>query len=110
MIGVFVALDLFLFYIMWDVMLIPMYFIIGVWGGQNRLYAALKFFVYTFLGSLLVLVAILALVYLDAERTGVYSFSFFHLIANVGVMVTVAYWLFGAFFYASEIKPPFCPF
>src|SRR2546421_2374038 len=77
MIGVFVALDLFLFYIMWDVMLIPMYFIIGVWGGQNRLYAALKFFVYTFLGSLLMLVAILALVYLVAQRTSVYSFSYF---------------------------------
>src|SRR5205807_1657865 len=77
MIGVFVALDLFLFYVMWDVMLIPMYFIIGVWGGQNRLYAALKFFVYTFFGSLLMLVAILALVYLVAQRTGVYSFSYF---------------------------------
>src|SRR5256886_349145 len=61
MIGVFVALDLFLFYVMWDVMLIPMYFIIGMWGGQNRLYAALKFFVYTFFGSLLMLVAIVTL-------------------------------------------------
>src|SRR5256885_1445305 len=61
MIGVFVALNLFLFYVMWDVMLIPMYFIIGVWGGQNRLYAALKIFVYTFFGSLLMLVAIVAL-------------------------------------------------
>src|SRR3989441_12300658 len=69
MIGVFVALDLFLFYVMWDVMLIPMYFIIGVWGGQNRLDVALKFFVYTFFGSLLMLVAILALVYLVAQRT-----------------------------------------
>src|SRR5207244_128186 len=68
MIGVFVALDLFLFYIMWDVMLIPMYFIIGVWGGQNRLYAAIKFFVYTFLGALLMLVASTALVDLLAER------------------------------------------
>src|SRR5439155_562650 len=95
MIGVFVALDLFLFYFMWDEMLIPMYFIIGVWGGQNRLYAALKFFVYTFLGSLLMLVAILALVYLVAERTGVYSFSYFHLMGNVGELGTVAFWLFG---------------
>src|SRR6266850_2097768 len=58
MIGVFVALDLFLFYVMWEVMLIPMYFIIGVWGGENRLYAAIKFFIYTFFGSLLMLVAI----------------------------------------------------
>src|SRR6266550_3219854 len=55
MIGVFVALDLFLFYVMWEVMLIPMYFIIGVWGGERRLYAAIKFFVYTFFGSLLML-------------------------------------------------------
>src|SRR5213596_2678222 len=110
MIGVFVALDLFLFYVMWDVMLIPMYFIIGVWGGQNRLYAALKFFVYTFLGSLLMLVAILALVYLVAERTGVYSFSYVHVMGNIGALGTVAFWLFGAFFLAFAIKVPMFPF
>src|SRR3989454_8984362 len=110
MIGVFVSLDLFLFYVMWDVMLIPMYFIIGVWGGQNRLYAALKFFVYTFFGSLLMLVAILALVYLVAQRTGVYSFSYFHLMGNVGELGTVAFWLFGAFFLAFAIKVPIFPF
>src|SRR5438128_282183 len=110
MIGVFVALDLFLFYVMWDVMLIPMYFIIGVWGGQNRLYAALKFFVYTFFGSLLMLVAILALVYLVAQRTGVYSFSYFHLMGNVGELGTVAFWLFGAFFLAFATKVPIFPF
>src|SRR5512134_1189505 len=61
MIGVFVALDLFLFYVFWEVMLIPMYFIIGIWGGTRRLYAAIKFFVYTFVGSLLMLVAILVM-------------------------------------------------
>src|SRR5881628_20073 len=110
MIGVFVALDLFLFYVMWDVMLIPMYFIIGVWGGQDRLYAALKFFVYTFFGSLLMLVAILALVYLVAQRTGVYSFSYFHLMGNVGELGTLAFWLFGAFFLAFAIKVPIFPF
>src|SRR5256712_2423287 len=110
MIGVFVALDLFLFYVMWDVMLIPMYFIIGLWGGQNRLYAALKFFVYTFFGSLLMLVAILALVYLVAQRTGVYSFSYFHLMDNVGELGTLAFWLFGAFFLAFAIKVPIFPF
>src|SRR2546421_5683444 len=110
MIGVFVALDLFLFYVMWDVMLIPMYFIIGVWGGQNRLYAALKFFVYTFFGSLLMLVAILALVYLVAQRTSVYSFSYFHLMGNVGELGTLAFWLFGAFFLAFAIKAPIFPF
>src|SRR5205809_2654107 len=104
MVGVFVSLDLFLFYVMWEVMLIPMYFIIGVWGGENRLYAAIKFFIYTFLGSLLMLVAILALVYLVAERTGVYSFSYFHLMGNVGELGTVAFWLFGAFFLSSASK------
>src|SRR5213592_687909 len=110
MIGVFVALDLFLFYIMWDVMLIPMYFIIGVWGGQNRLYAALKFSIYTFFGSLLMLVAILTLVYLVAQRTGVISFSYFHLMGNVGELGTLAFWLFGAFFLAFAIKVPIFPF
>ena len=70
MIGVFVALDLFLFYVMWEVMLIPMYFIIGIWGGEQRLYAAIKFFIYTMLGSLLMLVAILGLYFTAAARTG----------------------------------------
>ena len=110
MIGVFVALDLFLFYVMWEVMLIPMYFIIGVWGGERRLYAAIKFFVYTFFGSLLMLVAILALVYLVAQRTGLYSFSYGHVIANIGRLGPLAFWLFGAFFLAFAIKVPMFPF
>src|SRR5213595_4344085 len=80
MIGVFVALDLFLFYVMWEVMLIPMYFIIGVWGGERRLYAAIKFFVYTFLGSLLMLVAILTIYLLVGQSTGAYSFEYQHLL------------------------------
>src|SRR5881397_1446218 len=110
MVGVFVSLDLFLFYVMWELMLIPMYFIIGVWGGENRLYAAIKFFIYTFFGSLLMLVAILVLVYLVAQRTGVYSFSYFHLMGNVGELGTLAFWLFGAFFLAFAIKVPIFPF
>jgi NADH-quinone oxidoreductase subunit M len=111
MIGVFVALDLFLFYVMWEVMLIPMYFIIGVWGGDNRLYAAIKFFIYTFLGSLLMLVAIIV-VYLQAGRaTGTYSFSYMHLLTHVGVLGSggTAWWLFGAFFLAFAIKVPLFP-
>src|SRR3989442_2667110 len=84
MIGVFVALDLFFFYVMWEVMLIPMYFIIGVWGGERRLYAAIKFFVYTFFGSLLMLVEILDVVYLVAQRPGVYSFAYTHLTSHIG--------------------------
>src|SRR5213083_2274765 len=100
MIGVFVSLDLFLFYVMWEVMLIPMYFIIGVWGGDNRLYAAIKFFIYTFFGSLLMLVAILVL-YLHAGRaTGIYSFSYAHLLSQVASLGPTAWWLFAAFFLA----------
>src|SRR3989441_2978188 len=110
MIGVFVALDLFLFYVMWEVMLIPMYFIIGVWGGENRLYAAIKFFIYTMFGSLLMLVAILALVFLVGARTRAYSFSYAHLMGNLGNLGPVAFWLFGAFFLAFAIKVPMFPF
>src|SRR6266852_5259414 len=113
MIGVFVALDLFFFYVMWEVMLIPMYFIIGVWGGERRLYAALKFFVYTFFGSLLMLLAILVLVYLVGRNTGQYSFSYAYLIASLsgrGGLGPVAFWLFGAFFLAFAIKVPLVPF
>jgi len=109
MIGVFVALDLFLFYVMWEVMLIPMYFIIGVWGGDNRLYAAIKFFIYTFFGSLLMLVAIIVL-YLHAARvTGIYSFSYAHLLAQAPLLGSTAWWLFGAFFLAFAIKVPLFP-
>src|SRR5881296_4336477 len=91
MIGVFVALDLFLFYVMWEVMLIPMYFIIGVWGGDNRLYAAIKFFIYTFFGSLLMLVAILVLYLHAGQATGVYSFSYAHLLSNAKDLGPVAW-------------------
>ncbi len=110
MIGVFVALDLFLFYVMWEVMLIPMYFIIGVWGGERRLYAAVKFFIYTFFGSLLMLLAILALVHAVGVRSGVYSFSYAYLTAHLGGLGPLAYWLFGAFFLAFAIKVPMFPF
>src|SRR5881398_2064843 len=110
MIGVFVALDLFLFYVMWEVMLIPMYFIIGVWGGERRLYAAIKFFIYTFFGSLLMLVAILVLVSQVGHQTGVYSFSYAYLTAHLGGLGSAAFWLFGAFFLAFAIKVPMFPF
>src|SRR5438445_5699416 len=110
MIGVFVALGLLLFYVMWEVMLIPMYFIIGVWGGERRLYAAIKFFVYTFFGSLVMLVAILALVSIVGQRTGVYSFSYTHLTTHSGGLGSLAFWLFGAFFLAFAIKVPMFPF
>ena len=72
LVGVFIALDLFVFYVFFEVMLIPMYFIIGIWGGTNRLYAAIKFFIYTMAGSLLMLVAIVALVWRIQAVTGVH--------------------------------------
>jgi NADH-quinone oxidoreductase subunit M len=107
---VFVALDLFVFYVFWEVMLIPMYFIIGVWGGERRIYAAIKFFVYTFLGSLFMLVAILTLYYVVGRATGQYSFAYDHLLQNVGHARDIAFWLFLAFALAFAIKVPMFPF
>ena len=109
MLGVFVSLDLFLFYVMWEVMLIPMYFIIGIWGGDNRLYAAIKFFLYTFVGSLLMLVAILALFLHAAHASGVYSFDYAYLMRNTADLGPTAFWLFAAFFLAFAIKVPMFP-
>jgi NADH-quinone oxidoreductase subunit M len=110
MIGVFVALDLFLFYVFWEVMLVPMYFLIGVWGGQRRIYAAVKFFLYTMVGSVLMLVAIIALYFLNGATT----FDFPSILANLqsGNLVlntSQQYWLFLAFFFAFAIKVPLFP-
>jgi NADH-quinone oxidoreductase subunit M len=110
MLGVFISLDLFMFYVFWEIMLIPMYFIIGVWGGPRRLYAAIKFFVYTFVGSLLMLVAILTMYYMVGSGTGTYSFAYDHLLANIGLVAEWALWLFGAFALAFAIKVPMFPF
>src|SRR5438552_11716141 len=76
MIGVFASLDFFLFYVFWEVMLIPMYFLIGVWGGERRIYAAMKFFLYTMIGSVLMLVAIIALYFIHGNATGTFTFSY----------------------------------
>jgi len=110
LVGVFIALDLFLFYVFFEVMLIPMYFIIGIWGGGNRLYAAIKFFIYTMAGSLLMLVAILVMVWKIASVTGLLSFSYEYLLANVSVLGSSAPWLFAAFALAFAIKVPIFPF
>ena len=110
MLGVFLAMDMFLFYVFWEVMLIPMYFLIGIWGGKNRLYASLKFFIYTMAGSLLMLVAILVMVQGAAVTSGKVSFSYFHLLANAGSVARLAPWLFLAFFVAFAIKVPIFPF
>src|SRR5436190_16873889 len=76
MIGVFVSLDLLVFYLFFEASLVPMFFLIGIWGGENRIYAAVKFFIFTALGSLLMLVAIIALYYLQADAMGIGSFDF----------------------------------
>ncbi|HET9295137.1 MAG TPA: NADH-quinone oxidoreductase subunit M [Gemmatimonadales bacterium] len=110
MLGVFVSLDLFLFYVFWEVMLIPMYFIIGMWGGKNRLYAAIKFFIYTMVGSLLMLVAILMMVWKVGAATGVLDFSYEHLLSHSMILGSAAPWLFGAFALAFAIKVPVFPF
>ena len=75
MLGVFMALDFFLFFVFWEVMLVPMYFLIGVWGSSNRLYSAIKFFLYTLVGSVLMLLGILALYFYNHTLTGVYTFD-----------------------------------
>ena len=110
LVGVFIALDLFLFYVFFEVMLIPMYFIIGIWGGTNRLYAAIKFFIYTMTGSLLMLVAILVMVWKVQSATGLLSFSYDHLLANASAVGGAAPWLFAAFALAFAIKVPIFPF
>jgi len=113
MLGVFMSLDLFLFYVMWEVMLIPMYFIIGIWGGERRIYASIKFFLYTFLGSLLMLVAILYVgFHVTAGRgaTAPPDFSYPDLLVRLSVTPVIARWLFGAFFLAFAVKVPMFPF
>jgi NADH-quinone oxidoreductase subunit M len=110
LVGVFLALDLFVFYIFFEVMLIPMYFIIGIWGGANRLYAAIKFFIYTMAGSLLMLVAIVVMVWKVQSTTGYLSFSYDHLLENAGAVGSLAPWLFAAFAIAFAIKVPIFPF
>jgi NADH-quinone oxidoreductase subunit M len=109
LVGVFIALDLFVFYVFFEVMLIPMYFIIGIWGGANRLYAAIKFFIYTMAGSLLMLVAIVVMAWRISERTGTLSFAYEHLLENAGLLGGAAPWLFAAFALAFAIKVPIFP-
>src|SRR5215208_730787 len=115
MLGVFMALDLFLFYVMWEAMLIPMYFIVGIWGGERRIYASLKFFIYTMVGSLLMLVGI---VYLGISQPPVFTnglmqhipnFSYDAILSSAQITPTAAYWLFGAFFLAFAVKVPMFP-
>ena len=110
MLGVFLARDLFLFYVMWEVMLVPMYFIIGIWGGERRIYASLKFFIYTMLPSLLMLVAIIYLGLHARDATGTPNFSYDNLLRLSTISPTAAMWLFGAFAFAFAVKVPMFPF
>ena len=111
MLGVFMALDLFLFYVMWEVMLVPMYFIVGIWGGERRIYASVKFFIYTMVGSMLMLVAIVYLGLAAGDpATGIPNFSYDAIIGSVRISGTVGLLLFAAFFLAFAVKVPMFPF
>jgi NADH-quinone oxidoreductase subunit M len=111
MLGVFMALDFFLFFVFWEAMLVPMYLLIGIWGGPRKLYAAIKFFLYTLLGSVLMLLAILFLYFHHQTLTGVYTFSLDALYATAPkIPFHYAIWLFLGFFLAFAIKVPMFPF
>jgi NADH-quinone oxidoreductase subunit M len=109
MLGAFVALDLFLFYVFWELMLVPMYLIIGVWGGKDRVYAAVKFFLYTMVGSLLMLVAILYVVTSYEQLAGHYTFDLQEL-SSLVLPALPQYLCFSAFALAFAIKVPMFPF
>ena len=109
MIGAFVSLDFLLFFLFWEVMLVPMYFLIGIWGSDNRLYSAIKFFLYTLVGSVIMLLGILAVYFYYYQLTGVYSFDItqFH---ELNMPVELQGWVFLAFFLGFAVKVPMFPF
>ncbi|MEZ5524576.1 MAG: NADH-quinone oxidoreductase subunit M [Pseudomonadales bacterium] len=104
-VGVFTALDLFLFFVFWEVMLVPMYFIIAIWGHENRTYAALKFFIFTQASGLLMLLAIVGLVYYQYQASGILTFNYFVLL-DTPLTAQVGYWLMLGFFIAFAVKLP----
>ncbi len=109
MLGAFMALDFLLFFVFWEVMLVPMYFLIGVWGSANRLYSAIKFFIYTLVGSVILLLGILALYFSYRAQTGVYSFDI-TAYQQFGFDPAVQWWAFLALFIGFAIKVPLFPF
>src|SRR3990170_8874225 len=109
MLGVFMAMDFFLFYVLWEVMLVPMYFLIGIWGGPRKLYAAIKFFLYTLVGSVLMLLGILALYFAYYEATGIYTFDLTQL-WTADYAPGLQFWVFVAFYVGFAIKVPMFPF
>ncbi len=111
MLGVFMANDFFLFFVFWEAMLVPMYLLIGIWGGPRKLYAAIKFFLYTLFGSVLMLLGIIFLYFHHHTLTGVYTFSLTELYATAPKIAgPAAVWLFFAFFLGFAIKVPMFPF
>ncbi len=109
MVGVFVSLDAILFYVFWELSLVPMLYIIGAWGGPLRIYASVKFFLYTFMGSLIMLVGMLFVAYVYHNLTGVWSFAITDWYTLV-LPVDYQLWLFAAFFVGFAIKVPMFPF
>lgn len=109
MVGVFLALDAIVFYLFWELSLVPMLYIVGAWGGPHRVYAAVKFFLYTFVGSLIMLVGLLALAYIYHEANGVWTFNILDWY-TLPLTETQQFWLFLAFFAGFAIKVPMFPF
>ena len=107
--GVFLSLDLFLFYFFWELMLVPMYFLISIWGHENRAYASLKFFLFTQAGGLFMLLSILALYFIHGRATGVYTFDYIQLLGT-GVPRNYAFWIMSGFLLAFLVKLPMVPF
>src|SRR5512138_1551709 len=112
MIGTFCSLDMFLFYVFWEVMLVPMYFLIGIWGGARRLYAAIKFFLYTLAGSVVMLLGILALYFHSRKLPGLEATGTFDVTRwmAMGIPPNLQFWVFWAFFLGFAIKVPMFPF
>ncbi len=109
MIGVFVSLDFFLFYVFWEVVLIPMYFIIAIWGGERKLYASIKFFLYTAAGSVLMLLGILVLYFQFQQQSGYYTFEISKLM-TMSLPLYLQRWVFWALFLGFAVKVPMFPF
>ena len=107
-VGVFLAVDLFLFYFFWELMLVPMYFLIALWGHENRTYAAIKFFLFTQLSGLLMLAAILGLYFIHGNSTGIYTFDYTHLLGT-SMSPSAEKWLMLGFLIAFAVKLPVFP-
>jgi NADH-quinone oxidoreductase subunit M len=107
--GLFLANDLLLFYLFWEIQIIPMFFLVGIWGHENRIHAAVKFILYTLAGSLVMLLALIALYILHGRQTGVYTFSVYQLLQHAPLGATTEILLFLAFLLAFGIKIPLLP-